>query len=124
MNTETVQIANIIREQITTGVLMSLGARSFTEMDEWETRRGGLDFHATILPMRKDGTRGTRARTMRVWVELAWNDTYTVKVFYTGRDWQDVTHFQRDMVYADQLPKLLLALDYDGNEILNPRLSA
>lgn len=107
-------IATTIKNQIGIGSLMTLGAHALRE----DCNGRALTFKALILPFRKDGSRGTRARKMEVSVLLQEDDTYSVAVY-------DLTnlnqHYSRDDVYAHELPRLMLALDYDGDEVLNPR---
>lgn len=108
--TATATTATVIRQQIETGVLMSLGAREFA----YTTTDGqpGLTFKATVLPFRKNGTRGTRGRTMRVTVTLTPADDYTVTVGYLNRyEW--VEHFRAEGVYVDALNRVLLSIDSD-----------
>lgn len=102
--------ATIIRQQIEIGVLMSLGARdlAYTTTDG----QPGLTFKATVLPFRKNGTRGTRGRTMRVTVTLTPADDYTITVSYLNRyEW--IEHFRAEGVYADALNPVLLSIDSD-----------
>lgn len=107
-------ISQILYSQIDKRVLMSLG------MTDLYGTTDGIMFGARILPMTKKG-RGTRARIMTVMIALEATDTYRVKVSYAkGRDgW--VTHFEESQVYAHELNRLLLSLDYDGEEVTNPR---
>lgn len=59
---------------------------------------------------------------MFVEVRLNAMDTYDVAVFYSIRG-QKTIHYRTDGIYADQLSRLMLALDYDGDVVLNPRLA-
>lgn len=116
----TVTVSDIIRRQIGQGVLMSLGARAFVAYE------AGLAFDATILPMTKSGKRATAARTMRVYVKLNAADYYDISVTYPRRgDRYGIhapeVHYEAADVDALQLSGLLLALDYDGETVLNPR---
>lgn len=127
------ETANIIRQQIETGVLMSLGARGFRHGNvaavPGATPLPSLVFTATILPMTKNGTRGTAARTMTVTISHNAADYYDVHVTYPQRGDRygikpPTVHFEAEDVDASNLSRLLLALDYNGNTVLNPRLAA
>lgn len=114
-------IATTIRRQVPISVLMSLGASELRPTVSRSTGHPGLAFKARILPFTKTGDRGTRPRVMDVAILLSPSDTYTVKVGYLCRgEWRD--HFEMVDVYAPELANLLLALDYDGDTTLNPRL--
>lgn len=103
------EIPNTIRQQIGVGVLMSLGAsdlmadRVHVKAPLYDT----LTFRARIL------TRDThQKRIMRVRVVLDPSDTYSITVTYPKRgSTEEVVHYEAEMVYFDQLPRLLLALD-------------
>lgn len=107
-------ISQILYSQIDKRVLMSLGMTSLSQF------RDGIMFNARILPMTKKG-RGTRARIMAVAITLDASDTYSVKVSYEKGRFDRVTHFEESQVYAHELNRLLLSLDYDGEEVTNPR---
>lgn len=100
-----------IRDQITVGVLMSLGAtdlmsdRVHVPKPEYDT----LTFRARILPSAK----ASRPRVMRVRVTLDPADTYSITVTYPkhGKPFEEVTHYEASGVYCDQLARTLLALD-------------
>jgi hypothetical protein len=101
-NERNAQIAGVIRSQIGTGVLMSLGATDLMFDGP------ALTFRARILNARKV------KRIMRVTVRLEPSDTYSIRVGYSasraaGYAW--IEHYSADNVYADMLPSLLLALD-------------
>ena len=113
-------IAREITAQATVGVLMSLGAHNLFAMPENDKRSGGATWDVRVLPMKANGERAARPRIMKLTVELTHADDYTVTVDYWNRG-KRVQHFTQDRVYCDQLAKLLLALDWDGDEILNPR---
>lgn len=106
-----------IRNRIETGVFMSLGARDF-RVNSFDD----LIFDATILPFNKTGKRSERARTMTVSVSAGETDDsgLHVLVIYpervTGRL---LTHFEGETT-IDGLNRTLLALDYDGDDALNP----
>lgn len=106
-------IAETIFAQINKGVLMSLGASSFGYSDK------ALTFAARVLPMTKAG-RGSRARVMTVRIELGPEDAYSVQVAYPKRGAREI-HFKQSGIYADQLNRVLLALDFDGERVTNPR---
>lgn len=116
------EIAVEIKRQIGPGSLMSLGAHDFRAAGPVVSgERGGLDFAVRVLPFRADGTRGTAPRIMRCRVTLTGADDYKVRVAYLNRH-NIVTHYEGDGFYADQLPALMLALDYNGPTVLNPRI--
>lgn len=110
-------IAQEIRRQIGPLVLMSLGASDFSYS---AAERGTLIFKARILPFKANGERSERAAVMMVRVVLTAADTYTVSVVYRTRG-ELRLHMQREGVYCDEISRLMLALDYDGEEVLNPR---
>lgn len=110
------QIAATIRSQIELGVLMALGARQLSATDGCGSVTGdpGLVFDASILPYRKDGTRGARARTMRVEVSLNGRDYYDVVVHYVNRG-ERIEHAMIENVPAENLSLVLLHLDRDDD---------
>lgn len=108
-------MSTYIRRLITPSVLMSLGARGF------QSDSKSLRFTASILPITKAGHRGSAARNMIVTVTQSALLLFDVKVTYV-RQGQEVVHFSCTGVYSDQLERLMLALDYDGASVLNPRL--
>jgi hypothetical protein len=121
--TNTTSPAHIIRDQITPGVLMALGARDLMATARDLTgAEPGLRFTASILPFTKSGARGTRARAMTVAVTLNALDLYDIAVTYAGRDYSVVTHWEAANVDCFELSRLLLALDYDGPTAVNPRM--
>lgn len=101
-------IPDTIRQQITVGVFMALGAsdlmadRVHVKAPEYDT----LTFRARILD-------GRQKRVMRVKVILDPSDTYTVRVTFPkrGDPATEVVHFEESDVYADQLARMLLSLD-------------
>lgn len=107
---DTMQIPNTIRQQITVGVFMSLGAtdlmadRVHVPAPEYDT----LTFRARILPSPR-----AAVRIMRVKVTLDPSDTYSIKVTYPkrGNAFEEITHYEAEGVYCDQLARTLLALD-------------
>jgi hypothetical protein len=104
-------IPNTIRQQITVGVLMSLGATDLMA-DRGHTTApepyDALTFRARILP-----SKTARPRIMRVKVTLDPSDTYSIKVTYPkrGNAFEEVTHYEASDVYCDQLARTLLDLD-------------
>lgn len=119
------QVASTIREQINTGSLMALGAHELRPLDfiadDASAPLPSLAFKARILPFTKSGHRSTAARVMQVVVSLNAADLYDVLVIYKGRDGQKVVHYESSDVDAMKLSWLLLALDFDGDSVLNPR---
>lgn len=107
-----------IRSIVEIGVFMSLGARNL-RVNSFDD----LIFDATILPFNKNGKRGERGRTMTVSVSAGKTDDGTLRVLVvypergTGRL---LTHFDGETT-VDGLNRTLLALDYDGDDVLNPR---
>lgn len=122
-------VAGIIKGQIETGVFMSLGASDFyalpnmagSDIEGRNYNRGGLRFTARILPFTKAGKRSTKPRAMFVWVVLNGSDLYDVTVKYFDKSRGDVEFFTAGNVYADQINRVLLSLDYDGQTVTNPR---
>lgn len=113
-------IPEIIRQQITVGVLMSLGAsdlmtdRVHAAKDE---PADTLTFKARILTKP-----GGAVRVMRVSVTLDPSDTYSIKVGYSkskrqpkgAHGWAPsvwVEHYSAEYVYCDVLAQVLLSLD-------------
>lgn len=113
------ETAQIIRQQIGFWNLAAVGARDFLYGKD---ERGSFIFKASLHPFNKNGERAGRARTMMVKVTCTYSDTYTVEVTYQGRNHFDVvTHFTASDIYADQIGRVILSLDYDGPEVTNPR---
>lgn len=110
------EAADTFRQAATLGVLGSLGAHNLRTIPG-RHQLGGLMFTARILPMTQKG-RGSRARNMLVMVSLTGGDLIDIDVRYLTGGAEHAT--ARD-VYIDQLQRALLALDYDGPEIFNPR---
>lgn len=108
---------NTVKSLVETGVFMSLGARNFRTDPEAST----LIFDATVLPFRKDGTRSERPRKMQVQVGVSESRDggLSVAVGYADKDVPKV-HCAVDYVAITDLNKTLLAIDYDGDEALNP----
>ena len=101
-----------ILHQISWGVKASLG------FSKPVTVHNGVSFSARILPMRKDGTRGTRPRIMDVTIVLNGMDYYDITVTCG-----DTTHVAINDVDCFSLNRALLSIDYDGTDVLNPRYS-
>ena len=112
--------AQIIQQQIGVGSLMSLGAHDLAAVTE-KGQIHGFTFMARILPFTKAGKRSSAARNMRVMIMLNELDYYDVSVTY-ARKYEGVTHYEGHNVGAEQISNLMLALDYDGDTALNPRL--
>lgn len=136
MSTETMtvaqEVAHTIRQQITPGVLMSLGAHE--QQSGTVATVEGADplpsyiFKARILPFNKNGERAEAPRAMTVIVSLNSSDLYDIYVAYNQRGDRfglkpRVVHFEADDVDAESLANTMLALDYDGETVLNPRLA-
>lgn len=126
------EVAQTIRSQIGAGVFMSLGASGLRSGSMAHTKGGptlpSLIFQARILPFNKNGERSERARKMYVIVSLTPADTYEITVTYNanvgnGRGPDRTDHYHATDVYAEDLSRILLALDYDGETALNPRLA-
>lgn len=119
MNNATADVtAGAIFNQIEDGVKMSLGMHNPSVI---HTPSPGLTFLVRILPFRKDGTRGLSARVMRVTITQNPSGWFDVLVSYQIRRAGDKIHFKRTDVHPKDLNELMLALDYDGLTILNPR---
>lgn len=109
MEVSNTQVPEIIRQQITVGVFMSLGAtdlmadRVHVKAPDYDT----LTFRARILDEQHN------KRVMRVRVTLDPSDTYSIKVTYAkrGDPLTMVTHYEAEDIYNDQLASTLLALD-------------
>ena len=106
--------ATTILKQIPSAVKMSLGYHAP------RTIPGGVSFAARILPFNKDGKRSDKPRNMVVDITLNGMDYYDIEVWYL-KSLNKVVHYEITNVTADQLGWILLALDYDGATILNPR---
>lgn len=112
-------VGKTVHGQIDHKVMWSLGATGLQYSAEG---LGGIEFDARILPFKVNGERGSRARVMRVKVLLNGSDLYDVTVGYLNKRFDWVEHAVVRDVYADNLHLVLLALDWDGPEALNPRL--
>lgn len=111
-------VAQTIKDQIGMGALMCLGAHDFAATGDGA---GALVFKARILPFTKGGKRSTRPRIMHVSITLNALDLYDVDVFTYDKRLNIVPHYNIKDIDFTQLPMLMLALDYDGDEVLNPR---
>ena len=110
-----------IFSQILAPVKMSLGAHNFRF-----GAKGDLAFDARILPFTKAGKRAGQPRIMTVLVKLNSLDLYDIEVVYyrTSSRYgsaERVTHYEATIDVSD-LNRTLLALDYDGDHVLNPRM--
>ena len=103
--------AEQFRQAIGPYVFMSLGASQLAAVPG-RYDRGGLLFTARILPFTRT------ARNMAVLVSTSPLDEIEIEVREYARG---VQHVKVEGVYIDQLARVLLALDYDGTEALNPR---
>ena len=118
--TEARQTALTILHQIPWGVKASLGygnPQAFTN----DAGQHGVLFEARILPFLASGKRGSKPRVMRVMIVHSAADLYDVKVSYIAKQTVRV-HYAAQNIDASTLPTLLLALDYDGQQTLNPRM--
>lgn len=115
--TEHLHTASVFRQALGIGGLMTLGASDIHAVPGMHGL-GGLALTARILPMRTDGTRSGRPAIMGIMISLTGADTIDVDVRHgdTAR-----IHAQIRDIYIDDLARVALALDYDGDEILNPR---
>lgn len=114
-------VGKAVHVQLDTKVMWSLGATGLQYSAEG---LGGVEFDARILPFKVNGERGSRARVMRVKVLLNGSDYYDVSVGYLNKRYEWVEHFSREDVGVESINFLLLALDWDGDEALNPRLAS
>lgn len=105
--------ADVIRQQITSGVLMSLGAHKLGYYTD-EHDQHALVFAARVLPFNANGERAQRPRMMRVIITHTVEDTYTITIDYR-RGQKTVRHFEATGIYADQLAPTLLAVDSDSD---------
>ncbi|MGO2520105.1 MAG: hypothetical protein ACTH8F_08285 [Microbacterium sp.] len=104
------------RAAIGTNTLWCVGAHEISNVPG-RHQLGGLLFKARILPMTKTG-RGEAARSMAVLVSLTPADEIDVEVRRIS-DGHEHAHVQG--IYIDQMQRMILALDYDGADVLNPR---
>lgn len=107
------EVAEIINEQVQTGVLWSLGAQQF-HATVTANHLPAAAWTVRVLPFRKDGTRSTRARHMMLTVALNGSDYYDITVTYTDtRKGETVTHLKYDDVDVFNLNRVLLSIDSD-----------
>ncbi len=100
---EAMVVAATAQRQITPGVLMSVGARSF-----YSGRDGALHFDVT-----------SAGRKRHVVVALGVDDTYTVKLTQKRRgrfEFEHDTIEEHDGVYADGLARLILTFDRESDK--------
>lgn len=126
--TEAVVIGRTILAQAESGVFMSLGAHQFAtgDMSGYGVNAPGVTMLTRILPMTARGTRGTNPRNMRLTITLNGRDLYDIAATYPRRGDRfgihpPVVHYAATDVHVADLNRHLLALDYDGDEVLDPR---
>lgn len=117
---EAAQVATTIKRQFGVMALATLGASDFMALGGETQPLGGLRFTARILPFTKSGRRAARPRCMFVTVTLNCRDLYDIKVQWLDR-FTVVDHWEASDVYAEDLHRVALRLDYDGPEVVNPR---
>lgn len=105
--------AEVIRSQVNPMVLMSLGASEFVSTEANEGRPA-LAFWARILPFNAKGKRLSRPAKMRVCIELTPADLYDITVVHSKAGECGV-HFEMEGVGAEDLNRVLLSLDSDGD---------
>ena len=103
----------VIRSQINPMVLMSLGASELVSSEANEGRPA-LAFWARILPFNAKGKRLSRPAKMRVYIELTPADLYAITVVHSKAGEYGV-HFEMEGVGAEDLNRVLLSLDSDGD---------
>ena len=112
---------NEIREHIEVGALMTLGAHKIRHWDH--DGKSVVEFIARILPIRKDGQRGTRPRNMRVQIyqDPVFPEELALCVgYYTANRY--TSHLLKRRIEPKNLSSFLMALDCDGDDVLNPRI--
>ena len=95
----------------------SLATKDFHALKEGS---GGLSFNALVMPFNRKGEREEKPVWMEARIELTPADLYHITFTYM-RGREKVIHFECDEIYFDQLQRLLIGLDYDGPETVNPR---
>ena len=108
IDTAVQQVAQTIRNQISVGVLMALGAHKlhYTTVDG----DPALAFNVKVLPFNKQGKRLHTPRIMRLTIQLtAWDD-YTITVSY-DKQGETIVHDRFEVVYFDDLNRVLLSID-------------
>lgn len=108
------EVANTIRQQLGFGGLATLGASDLSVLN---VGMGALSFTARILPFNKNGKRSARAEKMLVVIMLDFDDSYTVRVIRPNGE----VFFGGSHIYCTELTAMALALDYNGETVLNPR---
>lgn len=101
-------VAQTIRSQIQTPVLWALGAHQLSATTE--DGKPGLTCSVRVLPFRKDGTRASRPRIMRLFVLLNGLDYYDIKVTYLNK-FDVVEHVSFTDVDVFSLNRVLLSID-------------
>lgn len=118
-----------LRAQVSVGAFMSLGAHNFgayyaaavgSDATGYSFYDPTMSFDARIIRMAKTGGRGEQVRNMRVDITLNALDYYDVLVTYPVGG-KTVVHYEGHDIDASSIGRILLALDYDGDEVLNPR---
>lgn len=113
-------VGSDLKRMIGTHVWMTLGASDFTEL---YGDNPGLRLKARILPFRKDGKRSSRPRVMTIEIRYFTEDMVDLKVIYPETKTYDIVeHFSAHGIPLRNLGTFLFALDYDGPEVLNPRV--
>lgn len=111
-------LARVILQQCTVPSLMTVGAHHFRPVE------GGVKFLARIHAFDYRGERELRPRNMTVSILLNSSDYYDIRVTYkgsTGDSLVEILHWEERDLDFTQLHRILMALDYDGPEVLNPR---
>jgi len=120
------EVAKTILSQIHLGAKMRLGFHEpmlASRVDAWGVKECGVTFKVKVLPFTKAGARSHSPRIMRMFIYLNGMDYYDITLGYQNKDgW--VEHFSATNVDCFQLTPLLLALDYDGQDALNPAILA
>lgn len=92
-------------------------------------KMGGLGFQAKILPLR-NGKRSTQPRKMQVILSLTPGDGIEMDIYYPkrkakGADEFDpisyTKHASTKEFYVSELQRVLISVDYDGDEAFNSR---
>ena len=107
-------VAKVIRAQMGMTPLLMLGAQDFTTVRGNEP---GLEFTGRILPFDKEGTRLRKAEKMKIRIILTPLDEYNITVTRANGE----EFLALEGIYCFQLAKMMMALDYDGDQVLNPR---
>ena len=94
--------------------IYELGAQDFTTVRGNEP---GLEFTGRILPFDKEGKRLRKAEKMKIRIILTPLDEYNITVTRANGE----EFLTLEGIYCFQLAKIMMALDYDGDQVLNPR---